>query len=139
LSVVVDTGPLVALFNRRDAYHEWTVEQFGRLRPPLFSCEAVLAEVHHLLSPIAKGRSSVAQLVESNRLDLTFSFATHSLRVHRLMEKYDDVPMSFADACLVVLAETVERPVVFTIDSDFTLYRMSRNRRLKLVLPASRR
>ena len=139
MTVIIDTGPLVALLNRRDSYHGWAAEQFGRLRPPLFSCEAVLAEAYPLLGPIAGGCSGLGALIESDRLDLSFAFDRHAGRALRLIAKYADVPMSFVDACLVSLAETVARPVVFTIDADFTVYRMLRNRPLRLILPDSRR
>jgi predicted nucleic acid-binding protein len=43
--------------------------------------------------------------------------------------------MSFADACLVTLSETLNDARVFTIDEDFTIYRRKRNRHLDLFLP----
>ena len=94
-----------------------------------------MAEAHHLLSRVHDGRKRLCQLVETGRLDLTFSYTEHVDRVHRLLEKSQDVPMSYADACLLVLAETVPRPRILTLDSDFTIYRMRRNRRIPLVLP----
>ena len=51
------------------------------------------------------------------------------------MQSYSDVPMSFAGSCLVALAEQVARPVVLTLDTDFTLYRRKRNRKLDLIIP----
>lgn len=55
-------------------------------------------------------------------------------RAHRLMEKYSDVPMSLADATLVALAEDRDIRRVFTLDSDFAMYRF-RGRRAFELLP----
>lgn len=135
MTTIVDAGPLVALLNRKDNHHPWTVQQVGRISPPLFTCEAVLAESHHLLSGVHDGRQRLCQLVDTGRLDLAFSYAAHTHRVHRLIAKYADRPMSFADACLLALAETLPRPTIFTLDRDFAIYRMHRNRRIPLLAP----
>jgi len=133
--VLLDTGPLVALLNRRDQHHEWARETAGQLEPPLHTCEAVLAEAHHLLSRLHDGYLRLNELVDSGRLDLTFQYVAYTHRIHELMGKYVSVPMSFADACLVALSETVTDPVVFTLDSDFTIYRRKRNRTLDVLIP----
>jgi predicted nucleic acid-binding protein len=137
VTTLVDTGPLVALLNRRDGHHEWTVQQLGQIPPPLFTCEGVLAEAHHLLSGVHDGSRRLGQLTEAGRIDVSFSFATHASRVNTLMLKYIDQPMSFADACLVALAEAVPDPAVLTLDSDFAIYRMHRNRRIAVISPAA--
>ena len=135
MTVLVDTGPLVALLNRRDGYHSWATAQFGSLQAPLHTCEAVLAEAHHLLSRVHEGTSRLNELLDSDRIAVGFRYAEHRQRVHRLMQDYADQPMSFADACLVALAEKAIHPVVFTLDTDFTVYRRSRRRPLELIAP----
>lgn len=135
MKVLLDTGPLVALLNQRDQHHDWSRATAGQLDPPLHTCEAVLAEAHYLLSRLHAGFQRLNELADSGRLDLTFQYAAHAHRVHELMAKYASVPMSFADACLVALSETVTDPVVFTLDSDFTIYRRKRSRSLDLLIP----
>jgi predicted nucleic acid-binding protein len=81
------------------------------------------------------GSRRLNALLDSGRLDQSFRYIDHARRVHELMTKYADVPMSFADACLVTLAETLGDALVFTIDGDFTIYRRKRNRRLELIMP----
>ena len=56
-------------------------------------------------------------------------------RIFALMEKYGQVPMSYADACLLWLAETHARSRVFTVDSDFDIYRLDRVRRVPMIAP----
>jgi predicted nucleic acid-binding protein len=135
LTVLADTGPIVALLNRRDEFHEWAKATAAGFDAPVYTCEAVLAEAHHLLSGVHDGSRRLNALLDSGRLDLSFRYIDHARRVHELMTKYADVPMSFADACLVTLAETLGDALVFTIDGDFTIYRRKRNRRLQLIMP----
>ena len=71
----------------------------------------------------APGRSSLTALLRRGAVVSAFDFADELPRVLDLMQKYADVPMSMADACLVRMSETVPDPVVLTTDSDFRLYR----------------
>ena len=50
--ILVDTGPLVAVLNRRDSHHAWVTRVLGRVKPPLVTCEAVLAETCYLLKQV---------------------------------------------------------------------------------------
>lgn len=134
MRIVLDTGPLVALLNRRDAFHTWSVEQASKLSPPFFTCEAVIAEAHFLLTGVHQGNNRLIDLLASGRLDLTFSFARQSKRVGELMRAYAGVPMSFADACLVCMAEE-QASTVFTLDGDFRIYRKNRNELIELIIP----
>ena len=134
MRILLDTGPLVALLNRRDAFHRWSVEQAGQLTPPFFSCEAVLAEAHFLLANVHMGRERLLDLTAADRIDWSFSFAKNAARVGALMRAYADVPMAFADACLVCMAEQ-EEGTVFTLDSDFRIYRKNRTEALHLLMP----
>lgn len=135
MKVLIDTGPIVALLNRRDQHHVWAGATAGRLDAPLYTCEAVLAEAHHLLSVVYDGARKLNEMVDSGRLDISLRYCDHAGRVHELIGKYASVPMSFADACLVVLSETFRDARIFTVDDDFTIYRRKRNRPLDLLLP----
>lgn len=134
MRVLLDTGPLVALLNRRDAFHAWSVERARKLSPPFFTCEAVVAEAHFLLAGVHQGNNRLNDLIASGRLDLSFSFWSRSDPVAELMRAYASIPMSFADACLVCMAEE-EASSVFTLDSDFRIYRRNRTESLKLIIP----
>ncbi|NBC18827.1 MAG: PIN domain-containing protein [Bacteroidetes bacterium] len=131
---IVDTGPLVTLLYRREAHHRWVVRQFEQLTGPLYTCEAVVSEAHFLLQPIGQGRARLMELLAAGRFDLTFSYASHQARVDALMQQYADVPMAFADACLVTLAEQTGGPVL-TLDGDFRIYRAHGDQRLQVIMP----
>ncbi len=134
--VLLDTGPLVAALNRRDRYHSWARERLGELVPPLFTCEAVLAEVCFLLRSIPEGSRTVLDLVERGVLRVEFRVSAHVKSLAALMTKYSDVPMSLADACLVRMCELQEDSTVMTLDGDFLLYRRHGRQAIPLLMPS---
>jgi uncharacterized protein len=130
-SVLVDTGPLVAFLNREDAHHEWAKREFALLPPPLLTCEPVLAEATLLLERARVDAVQVVELASRGVLQVVFSVENEASSLIPLMRRYRNVPMSLADACLVRLSEMRDQPVVFTLDSDFRIYR----RHGRLVIP----
>ena len=133
--VILDTGPLVALLNRRDRHHGWAKDQWAEIAPPLFTCESVLAEACYLVRPFARGQTAVVEMVRRSVLDLSFRLSEESAVVSRLLKKYQDVPMSLADSCLVRMAEQLPESVVFTLDGDFKIYRKYRRQRIPILSP----
>src|SRR5712691_11459332 len=116
-SVLVDAGFLIALLIRRDRYHRWAAAQSPHLARPWKTCEAVLSEAFHLLG--AGGESALAALLRRGAVVPAFDLRGELERVLKLMEKYADVPMGLADACLVRMSEIVSDPVLLTTDADF--------------------
>jgi predicted nucleic acid-binding protein len=132
-SALVDAGFLVALLSRRDANHRWAAAQAPRLPPPWITCEAVLSEASHLLG--GPGTRSLAALLRRGALVCGFRFADNMEAVLKLLEKYADVPMSFADACLIRMTETLNDPRLLTTDGDFRIYRRHGRQTIPCVLP----
>jgi len=132
---LLDTGPLVAFLNARDRYHGWATEQLGLVRPPLLSCEAVLAEALHLLRGQRTIQKAVMDLVENGLLRVPFRLDEEVSAVSRLLQRYAEVPMSLADACLVRMSEQYGSAVVLTLDSDFALYRRHRRQVVRTIRP----
>lgn len=132
-SALVDAGFLVALLSRRDGNHRWAAAQASRLPPPWTTCEAVLSEASHLLG--GRGTRSLALLLRRGALVCGYRFADDMDAVLKLLEKYADVPMSFADACLVRMTETLNDPVLLTTDADFRIYRRHGRQIIPCVLP----
>jgi len=130
---VVDAGFLVALLSRRDANHRWAVDQAQRFPPPWSTCEAVLSEAFHLLE--ARGEPGLAALLRRRAVVSAFNLNADWERLLKLMEKYADVPMSLADACLVRMTETLADPVVLTTDADFRIYRRHSRQTVPCILP----
>ena len=132
-SALVDAGFLVALLSRRDANHSWAAAQALRLPPPWITCEAVLSEASHLLG--ARGTPNLAALLRRGALICLYRFADDMDAVLKLLEKYADVPMSFADACLVRMTEALNDPMLLTTDTDFRIYRRHGRQVIPCVLP----
>jgi uncharacterized protein len=122
-AVVLDTGPLVALLIRQDPFHQWATQTVQSIVPPLLTCEAVLTEAMFLMRQIPGGRAAVMEMVNDGYLTVAFHASEHVEPLLRLIQRYDNVPMSLADACLVRMAELHPRSEVFTLDSDFQVYR----------------
>jgi predicted nucleic acid-binding protein len=132
-SVLVDAGFLIALLGRRDLHHPWAVAQVSRHAPPWNSCEAVLSEAFHLLG--VRGRAPLSEFLRRKRLVVTFALDENLGPVLTLMQKYANVPMSLADACLVRMTETCADPVVLTTDTDFHIYRRHSRQVVPCVMP----
>ena len=111
----------MALLSSRDNHHEWAVTQASELPPPWSTCEAALSESFHLLG--GRGARNLSALLRRRALLVAFELADSLEPVARLIEKYSDVPMSLADACLVRMTETLADPVIVTTDQDFRVYR----------------
>lgn len=133
--VIADTGPLVAILDRDDRDHAWAVREGRRLPPKMLSCEAVLSEVHFLTQDIPEAKDRVESWLADGRLELPFSVRDHHSLLHELMVRYASVPMSFADACLVRMSELWPEAPVFTLDSDFRVYRRNKRQSLPLICP----
>lgn len=137
-NVLLDAGPLVALLNRRDRWHAWVRSQFAEMVPPLVTCEAVLSEACFLAGRAHGGVRGVLGLVDRGVVELGFDLKEHFGAVAALMRRYANVPRSLADACLVRMAELVAGCVVFTLDSDFRIYRRHGRQKVPLVIPSDR-
>jgi predicted nucleic acid-binding protein len=120
-NVLVDAGFVVALLSHRDTHHDWAATQAAQFAPPWSTCEAVLSEAFFLVG--GRGASSLGALLRRGSMLAAFELAQHVEPVLKLMQKYSDVPMSLADACLVRMTETLADPVVLTTDADFRVYR----------------
>jgi len=132
-NVLADAGFVVALLSSRDNHHEWAVTQASEFPPPWSTCEAVLSEAFHLLG--GRGAANLGALLRRRALLVNFELAENVEPVVRLVEKYADVPMSLADACLVRMTETFADPIVLTTDEDFRVYRRHSRQVVPCVAP----
>ena len=132
---LVDTGPLVAVFDRTDANHERAKALMAGCESPLRTCEAVLAEASHLLSKTGPtGPSRLVSLGRTAAYEIVFRLDEHCLPIERTLAKYQDVPASLADACLIRSAEVHQESRILTFDSDFVVYRWARNKKFQVVV-----
>jgi hypothetical protein len=122
--ILVDTGPLVALFDPRDGDHPRCREALEGIREPIVTTVPVLTEAFHLLTPASRGAVALQRFVLEGGLGVWFLADASVLRAFDLMRRYADHPMDLADASLVAAAEALRCTTVFTIDrSDLATYR----------------
>ncbi len=128
--ILVDTGPLVALFDPADDSHAKCVRTLRGIEEPLCTTLPVLTEAFHLLTPDSVGAHRLMDFVADHGLAVWFASEESLHRSFELVRQYGNLPMDFADASLVVAAEALGTRKVFTIDrKDFTVYRVRRGHR----------
>jgi uncharacterized protein len=138
MPAIVDTGPLVAFFDRAERHHVWAVSRMEELEAPLLICEPVLTEVMYLLARYSRALGPLFELLENGALTIEFRLEENVGALRRLLQKYQDTPMSLADACVVRMAEIHDRHDVLTLDSDFSVYRKHGRVPLSLIQPETR-
>jgi len=133
-NIILDTSVLVALINRSDPNHAWAVREWTQLKPPVLTCEAVISETCFLL----KRKyliEAVFEIIEVGAIAIAFNLQEEISNIRVLMGRYESVPMSFADACLVRMSEQISNSAVMTLDSDFKIYRKHRNEEIPVIQP----
>lgn len=135
MPAIVDTGPLVAFFDRAERHHRWVTERITEIEAPLLICEPVLVEALYLLARHNRARDTLFEFLQNGALRFAFQIEEHVGALRRMLEKYRDAPMSLADACVVRMAELHDRYAVLTLDSDFSIYRKHGRVPLTLIHP----
>ena len=139
MTYLVDTGPLVSAFARREPkYKSWAEELLGRLPLPLVTCEAVITEASHLLGSSVR----LMEAIDRKLIVCRFDLQREARHIGQLCAKYADQPMDLADACLVRLYETHREgsATILTVDrTDFTVYRTSKGKPLQCEFPPADR
>jgi predicted nucleic acid-binding protein len=135
LTIIVDTGPLVALLDRREPEHAWARETLASVPMPLLTCEAVLSESLFLLRNASGGVNALLSLLRRGVIVPQFRLADEMESISKLMTKYASVPMSLADACLVRMTELDARATVVTLDGDFRVYRRNGRQSVRVLMP----
>ena len=131
---LLDTGPIVALLSKDDAEHASAKQLFSESLTPFRCCEAVVAEACFLMRRVhSAGPQEVIALGRKGVYETSFSLQDDWMNVERLLRKYANRPISLADACLIHCAEIYQEPRILTFDSDFAIYRWSRNKRFQTV------
>jgi predicted nucleic acid-binding protein len=135
LTILMDAGPLTALLNPNDHWHDWARDTLRRLPAPLLTSEPVLTEAFYLLGREGCDADELFALAEDAVIKIGLRFEDERSALRDLMARYCDVPMSLADATLVRLAELHEEARVFTLDGHFRIYRRHRNKIIPVLMP----
>ena len=128
--MLVDTGPLIALFDPRDGQHQRCVKTLKAVHEAIHTTVPVLTDAFHMLGPGSIGSDRLREFVLKGGMSVWWFDHPSLARAFELMDVYADHPMDLADASLVVAAETLGTRKLFTVDRrDFEAYRVRRGHR----------
>ena len=99
-AAIADTGALVALLDRAERHHGWAAQRIREMEVPMLICEPVLTEAMHLLAHLPRAQDELFGLLENGALKISFCVEDHVPALRALHRKYQDKPMSLADACI---------------------------------------
>lgn len=130
-SILVDAGPLIALFDKSDSYHVQSIQFLKKYKGALLTTWPVVTETSHMLAFSVLTQIAFLEWIKRGGLHVIEIEYSSISRLIELCKKFRDVPMDLADATLIVAAEERNIKEIATIDSDFYIYRDIRNRYLK--------
>lgn len=133
-NTLIDAGPLIALFDKDDAYHRIVVSFMKEYEGQLISSWPVITEVCHLLSFNIAVQIDFLEWIQRGAIQLANIDSIHLQRIIELSRKYANVPMDLADSSLLVLSELLQIHNIITIDSDYYIYRTKNKKMLKNLL-----
>ncbi len=132
--ILIDSGPLIALFDADDKHHKKAVNFIKENKLPLVTTLASITETLHLLDFNRNAQIDFLGWIGKGVLEIANIDIPAFNRLRDLTIKYKDLPMDFADACLVYLAEELNITKIATIDRDFTIYRIKNKKKFELSL-----
>lgn len=131
---IVDAGPLIAIFARRDWWHSWAVNTLNSIGEVAWTSELVIGEVAWNLGQNSPATSELLSFIHRGELGVIPVLEQHAARLSQLMAKYER--MDVCDGSLVVLSEQFPKAKIITVDArDFTVYRRFGREPLPLILP----
>lgn len=131
---LIDSGPLIALFDRSDKYHLKVLEFMKTFKGELVTSWSVITEVSHMLDFNLQVQIDFLKWCEIGGVNF-FEISQEELCDIRVMiEKYSDVPMDLADATLMYIANKQKIKNIISIDSDFDIYRTLKKQNLNNLL-----
>ena len=131
MRTILDTGPLVALLNRKDRYHRWTIGALEHVSPPLWTCEPVLTEAAHLTGAARE----ILQMLSGGTLKIGLNLEEQADALAALLGRYGR-QMDLADACVVRMSEMSRKCQVLTLDRrGFSFFRRNGRDVIPLLAP----
>jgi uncharacterized protein len=124
--VLVDTGILVAFYDRKDKYHQQVLSFFSVCTSQLITTIACVTEVMWLLSPSVKVQNEFLASLLINVYQCEHLISSDYQRIQELNTIYQDLPAYFTDLSLIAISERLNIPAIATLDKDFNIYRRYR-------------
>ena len=132
--ILIDSGPLIALFDSSDKFHHKSIEFIKANKLPLITSIASITDTLHMLDFNRNAQIDFIEWISRDGVEVHNIQNRDFSRLKELTEKYHDLPMDFADSCLVYLAEQLDINTIATVDRDFSVYRINGKKHFKIVL-----
>ncbi|MDI9640730.1 PIN domain-containing protein [Kamptonema cortianum] len=125
--ILIDSGIIVAFYNRRDRYHQQVLQFFGTCTSQLITTVGCVTEVMWLLSPNIRVQNQFLSALEKEVFISEHLIPEDYRRIQELNSNYQDLPADFTDLSLIAISERLEISAIATLDKDFDIYRRYRN------------
>ena len=132
--ILIDSGPLIALFDASDKYHIKSMDFVKNNTSELITTIASITETLHLLDFNQNAQIDFLEWISKGAIIIENIEKGDLGRIKYLIKKYQDLPMDFADACLVFLGEKLNINEIATINRYFIVYRLNGKNKFKIVL-----
>ncbi|MEM9831784.1 MAG: PIN domain-containing protein [Bacteroidota bacterium] len=137
-SILVDAGPLIALFDKRDQFHATAIEFLKNHPRRLLTTWPVITETSHMLDFSINVQINFLEWIRRGGIEIAELDQSHIARLIELSQQFSDVPVDLADASLIVASKNYGITEIASIDSDFYIYRDIRNQFLTNIFPDRR-
>ena len=131
---LIDSGPLIVLFDKSDSYHLKVLNFLKSYKGTLVTSLAVVTEVSHMLDFNLQVQIDFLKWIELGGIEIYNITQNDIADIRVMMQKYIDIPMDFADASLMYIANVESIKEIISIDSDFDIYRTLKKQNLRNLL-----
>ena len=134
--IFIDASALEAFLLSDSQWNSWVGQKLKQIKPPLYSCQAVIEAVANRIQHHPAGLRAVKRFLESGTLRLSGSLDEFYPQIFRLMHHYRETPMTFSEACLTVVSDQEKESQILTVRSEFkSKFRYSDRRKIRLICP----
>lgn len=133
-NILIDAGPLIALFDKDDKYHNIIIKFLKQFNGNLLTSWPVITETAHMLDFNINVQIDFLEWLKREAVRIINIEKDHLDRIIQLSKKYSNMPMDLADSSLIVIAEFTGVYDILSIDSDYYVYRTKSKKALNNVL-----
>lgn len=134
-TVYIDTGPIIAILDKRDEHHLWTTDKISQIEVDLVTTSIIVAEAFYILRKLPKGIEWLFQTIEEGFIKVEESYPNNMEFIHEMVLKYSDLKASMGDISLLSIIKNPKRSQIITLDYDFHVYRDRKGNPLNLISP----
>jgi uncharacterized protein len=131
---LIDAGPIIALFDNDDKYHDNVLTFIKDFKGKLFTSWPVITEVSYFLNFNVNVQIDFYKWIQKNAVQIINLTNENIQRIIELTKKYSDLPMDLADGSLLLISEMLGIKHIITIDSEYYVYRTHDKRMLNNLL-----